>query len=186
MPNLPGTTQVAEQVNTPEAPVQQGYEEGFNQGYAEGKAQAQAEQQGLLEQLSKMLEEVQRVRQSSAQEGLQDIAVALHAIFRAVFHYELRASDELLSAMAAEIAQILNAEREPSLYLNRADLAQLEGVLNDELKARVKPDDALPSGVIRASAGKSMLELDVVGNLEQILAAAITTSAVEPDDECAD
>lgn len=186
MPNLPGVVAAPAETTVGEAPAQQAYEEGFSQGYAEGQAQAQAEQQALSNQLQQLLEETQRLRQRSAEEGLQDIAIAMHAIFKTLFHYELRTSDGLIKAMAAEVTQTLNTERHPDLFLNRGDHQQLDAVLSDDLKTYIKVDDALPSGVIRASAGKSMLELDVVANLEQILTAAIATSAIDPDHERTD
>ena len=68
-----------------------------------------------------MLEEVQRLREQTLGEAMQDIAIALHMIFAEVFRHELRTSPELIAALVEELRQALQADATPTITLNRPD-----------------------------------------------------------------
>ena len=170
-----------ESADTEPSEHQLGYAEGHSEGYQVGLAQAAQEQAKVLALLQQLVEETQRLRERSINECLQDMSVALHRIFKLVFGHELRTSPELIQALAEEIGVTLQAETTPQLGLNQHDYAAIAPQVSEELRRTLKVDDGLPAGVVRASAGKSMLELDVVANLERVLAEGVISGALEGD-----
>lgn len=165
----------------PPSQQEQGYEDGHAAGYRDGAAKAAAEQQAVLTQLQGVLDEVARLREKTIGDCFEDVAVALHTIFKQVFLHELKTSPELIASLAVELKQILQAETMPRVILSREDYTSLSALASEELLANLDVDNDLPAGVLRASAGKSMIELDVVANLEQVLVSA--TAAPQDDDD---
>ena len=159
----------AEVVDDPPSEHQLGFAEGHSEGYQVGLAEAGQEQARLLAVLHQLVDETQRLRERSVRECLQDMSVAMHRIFKQVFFHELRTSPELIQAMADEIGLALKSEAKPQLSLNQQDYAAITPKVNDDLRGILKVDEGLPVGVVRASAGKSMLELDIVTNLDRVV-----------------
>ena len=158
---------------------ERGYEEGHAEGYAAGQAQAASEAQQMQAALKQLIEETERLRQRTVTECLQDMSVALHKIFASVFKHELRTNPELVVAMANEIVLLLHEQAKPKLLLNTQDYSALHPHCDEALQQQLVAEDSLPVGVVRASAGQSMIELDVVENLEQILAEGVMSGEVE-------
>ena len=158
---------------------QRGYEEGHAEGYAAGQALAASEAQQLQSALGQLIDETERLRQRTVTECLRDMSVALQRLFASVFKHELRTNPALVEAMADEIVLLLHEQAKPKLMLNPQDHNALYPRCDETLQHILFAEEGLPAGVVRASAGQSMIELDVVANLDQILAEWITRGGVE-------
>lgn len=160
---------------------QQGYDSGHAEGLADGlrQGQVQAENQtkAVLAELKHMLQEVKQVRDRTVVDGLQDIAVAFHSLFQQVFLHELKTSPTLIESLANELKQTLLEESVPTIHVSQGTYNALQLVDVSEHLGNLVMDEGLPDGVIRASAGKAMAELDVMANLEQVLASACAVEA---------
>ena len=167
-------------------PADRGYEEGFAEGLCAGREQGRAEQEKLLGLLQLALEETQRLRERTATDGLDDIATSLQHIFTALFQYELQTSPELLRAMAKQLGVILHSQATPKLLISSVDFAALNPILPADLRGQITGDSGLPQGVVRATAGNAMLELDISSNLQQVLSNGVAvlneTDPTEPDE----
>jgi hypothetical protein len=149
-----------------------GYAEGLAQGLLDGQQQAADQQTVALVELDKILLEVKQLRDRTVADGLQDIAIAFHSLFQQVFLHELRTSPMLIQSLADELRLALQEESMPTIHVSRSIYQSLQAVGAADLDEYLKIDEHLPNGVLRASGGKSILELDVLANLEQVLARA--------------
>jgi flagellar biosynthesis/type III secretory pathway protein FliH len=184
LPDFPGIESQlhTEQISEYDRGYAVGHSEGHAEGYQAGLAQALSEQQQILSVLQHSVDETEKLRAHLANDSLQDMAVALHQIFKQVFLHELRTAPELIDSMARLVASTLQAETLVKVMLNPADFKAISSIVTTDALQFLAEDDSLPVGVVRANAGKSMLEIDVAANLEQILADALRSGEMDLSD----
>ncbi len=88
-----------------------------------------------------------------------------------LFDYELQISDTLLQALVQEMGRLLGTDVQPRIHISRQDFTNLPAQVSTAIEDLIVVEDSLPKGVVRASSGQALIELDVVKNLQEILSA---------------
>lgn len=166
-----GNPPVTQHEPSPPEPSEIGYEDGFAQGFSAGQAEALTKQKDLITQLENMLHECQILKQRQRDESLVDAASVLQQLFAVLFDYELQISDALLQALVREMGHLLGTDGQPRIHMSPQDYENLAALMSADMEELIVVEDTLPKGVVRASFGQSLIELDVVKNLQEVLSA---------------
>jgi hypothetical protein len=93
----------------------------------------------------------------------------MSGLFRALFDHELQTSEHLLQAMINQTKQMCEGKQDLRIHLNTSDYNNLSKHVSADIKQMLVADEKLPAGVIQANAGQSIVELDVVKNMRDLL-----------------
>ncbi len=160
----------------------QGYEAGFAEGEAAGRAAAEAREQQLLKTLEQLSSELTRTRDGIVRQSFEDMADVMRVLFEQLFLYELRAGPELLTALCQEMQKSLQSDDTPRVMLSTDDFGAMQRVAQGLSSVELAEDANLPVGVMRAKVGRSVAELDVIGNLQDVFTQALLETPVEASD----
>lgn len=155
----------------PEAPdvAQLGFDEGYAKGFAAGEADALAQHKATHDLLNQMVDECRRFLEKQQDENLAEAAAVMSGLFRAIFDHELQTSEHMLQAMIDQTKQMCEGKQDLRIHLNTSDYNNLSKHVSADIKQMLVADEKLPTGVIQANAGQSIVELDVVKNMQDLL-----------------
>lgn len=156
------------EVPAPDA-AQVGYEEGYAKGFAAGEADALAQQKAVLDQLNSVIDECRRLAQRQQDEIFTEAATVMSALFQTLFQYELQISDGLMQELINRIRQMFDNCDGLNIHLSTKDYDSLRKIVSADILSNMIADESLPKGVVRASVGQSIVELDVVKNMQELL-----------------
>jgi flagellar biosynthesis/type III secretory pathway protein FliH len=155
----------------PEVPdlAQLGFDEGYAKGVAAGEADALAKNRASQDQLNQIVDECRRFLEKQRDENLAEAAAVMTGLFRALFDHELQTSEHMLQAMIDQTRQMCDGKQDFRIHLNASDYNNLSKLVSAEIQEMLVADEKLPVGVVQASAGQSIVELDVVKNMRDLL-----------------
>ncbi len=157
---------------------QSGYEAGYAAGESAGRAAFDAAHQASLQALQAAVAELTHVRSEVFARSFADMADALKALFSTLFLHEMRTDPALVETLCGIMQEALESATAPELRLSRDDYAHV-APMADQLEVTISEDAHLPTGVMRAVVGKSVAELDVAGNLNDVLTQAVQTLQID-------
>ncbi|XOV81519.1 MAG: hypothetical protein ACFHXK_11600 [bacterium] len=152
--------------------AKEGFDEGYAKGFAAGEAEALAQQQATLDQLNLIVQECRSFLHNQQDESLADAATVLAGLFQALFNHELQTSEHMLQMMIEQTRKMFDGTPELLVHLNTSDYSSISRCISAELEEILIADEDVPQGVVRASAGQSIVELDVVKNMQALLRSA--------------
>ena len=169
------TDTVAESSEPKPLPQEDGYAAGLEQGRQAGAAEYE-QRISLLENTITELEEIRREISSAA---VKEASHVVHAMFTALFRAELQTNPAVLEKLLEVVTQSIDVESaQIKIGIAQEDYQRLSPEVAERFGTRIFPEQ-VAAGTVRVTADSLVREIDVVGNLEQLIAAGISEQPVE-------
>ena len=139
-------------------------------GFAEGQASAKAELKPRLDALGRAAAELSRAESEVRRAATTEALALVQMLFSRVLGAELAANSEFFELLLTKLLQDFEGHSEIALHVSEADFLALSG--SDGLPEHVSlnQDPGLSVGVMRAVAGREVLQIDMPNNLDALLA----------------
>ena len=154
-------------------------EDGYAVGLEEGRQAGAAEYDRQLNVLQATLAELESTRKEISSAAVKDAANVVQAMFTALFRAEMKTNPAVLEQLQKVASQSIDTESNKiRIGIAQDDYQRLSADVFERFGAELHAEQIAP-GTVRVSAGSLVREIDLVGNLEQLIAAGLNESELE-------
>ena len=154
-------------------------EDGYAVGLEQGRQAGAAEYERQINLLHTTLTELEETRKEISSAAVKEASQVVHAMFTALFRVELQTNPVVLEKLIESVTQSIEPESAPiRIGIAQEDYQRLSAEVSERFGTRVFPEQ-VTAGTVRVTADSLVREIDLVGNLEQLIAAGISEDSVE-------
>ena len=160
-------------------PAEHPQEDGYAVGLEQGRQAGAAEYERQTNLLQTMLAELEEARKEISSAAVKEAANVVHAMFTALFRVELQTNPAVLDKLLEEVSQSIESDSAQfRIGIAQEDYQRLSAEVVERFGTNIYPEQVSP-GTVRVTADSLVREIDLVGNLEQLIAAGVSEHGVE-------